>query len=208
MSAIVDWARVENLQPEPIMVEIWQTLPEEFRRLVEVTNGNAVRAETSTRLHQEAVSRIADLIRSAAVAPINQHNCDPLDVYIDIDVVLWEIPRATIRRPSVILLSRAPHEVRPLSAHQVKLVVEVATGATSTIYTVTKKSEYALAGIPWYWIVWIADNQVSSIQIHVLDHALGQYRLHALLKPSEVETFVEMPIRIEVDWGQLTGLTR
>ncbi len=36
MGAIHDWATPENLQPEPITVEIWRDLPEEFCRQVEV----------------------------------------------------------------------------------------------------------------------------------------------------------------------------
>ena len=41
MGAIHDWATPENLQPEPITVEIWRDLPEEFCRQVEVVNGQA-----------------------------------------------------------------------------------------------------------------------------------------------------------------------
>jgi hypothetical protein len=36
--------------------------------------------------------------------------------------------------------------------------------------------EYASAGIPFYWLAWIADNHVASIDIHVLDHTVGAYR--------------------------------
>ncbi|MGY2115160.1 hypothetical protein ACW9HR_14710 [Nocardia gipuzkoensis] len=37
-SAIFDWARPDNVQPEPTTVDIWRELPEEFCRLVEVVN--------------------------------------------------------------------------------------------------------------------------------------------------------------------------
>src|SRR5688572_4154689 len=46
MSAIFDWARPDNVQPEPITVDIWRELPDEFCRLVEVVNGDAVRCES------------------------------------------------------------------------------------------------------------------------------------------------------------------
>lgn len=50
MGAIRDWATPDNLQPEPITVEIWRDLPEEFCRQVEVVNGQAVRHATAASL--------------------------------------------------------------------------------------------------------------------------------------------------------------
>ncbi|MFB8282592.1 Uma2 family endonuclease [Nocardia colli] len=207
MSAVFDWAKEENLQPAPITVAIWKELPEAFCRLVEIVNGEAVRAESPTRAHQKAARRIAELIETAAEAHVGQYHDGCLDVNTDFDVVLWEFPEATIRRPDVALFDCAPEDLRPLPASMIKLVVEVVSPGSEKTDIAEKKAEYALAGIPWYWIVWIADNRISSIQIHVLDHTLGQYRLHALLEPTAVETVVEMPIRIQVDWDRLTGLT-
>lgn len=207
MSAVFDWAKEENLQPAPITVAIWKELPEAFCRLVEIVNGEAVRAESSTHAHQKAARRIAELIETAAEAHVDQYHDGCLDVNTDVDVVLWEFPEATILRPDVALFDCAPADLRPLPASMIKLVVEVVSPGSGKTDIAEKKAEYALAGIPWYWIVWIADDQVSSIQIHVLDHVLGQYRLHAQLKPTVVETVVEMPIQIPVDWELLSGLT-
>jgi len=66
MGAIRDWATPENLQPEPITVEIWRDLPEEFCRQVEVVNGQAVRCEAPRRAHQAAAKRLATVLDSAA----------------------------------------------------------------------------------------------------------------------------------------------
>ena len=41
--SIYDWAVTANLQPEPISVEVWRNLPEEFCRQVELVNGQVVR---------------------------------------------------------------------------------------------------------------------------------------------------------------------
>ena len=62
MGAIHDWATPENLQPEPISVEIWRDLPEEFCRQMEVVNGQAVRCEASRRTHQAATRRLATVL--------------------------------------------------------------------------------------------------------------------------------------------------
>jgi hypothetical protein len=68
-------------------------------------------------------------------------------------------------------------------------------------------SDYALAGIPWYWLVWVSDNQVTSIEVHVLDHALSAYRLHQVLEVNSSAATLEVPIRIKIQWDELTDLT-
>ena len=73
MSAIRDWATPENLQPEPITVEIWRELSEEFCRQVEVVNGQAVRCEAPRRAHQAAARRLATVLDSAAADYVALH---------------------------------------------------------------------------------------------------------------------------------------
>ncbi|MFE3193395.1 Uma2 family endonuclease [Nocardia sp. NPDC059240] len=208
MSEVLDWAREENLQPAPITVEIWKKLPEDFCRLVEVVNGEAVRAEAPTRPHQKAARRIADMIETAAESHMGRFNDGCLDVDTDFDVLLWELPRATIRRPDVALIECAPPDLRPLPASMVKLVIEVISPGTERVDTADKLAEYALAGIPWYWIVYIADNAVSAVQTYVLDHVLNQYRPHQKLEWSEEPAVFDVPISITVDWARLNQLVR
>ncbi|CAM4093746.1 Uma2 family endonuclease [Nocardia ninae] len=207
MSAIFDWAKSDNLQPEPITVEIWRQLPEDFCRLVEVVNGEAVRAEAPTRSHQTAARRIVELLESAAREHMSQYQDGCLDVNTDFDVVLWELPRTTIRRPDAALFECAPDDLRPLPASLVKLAVEVVSPGTEKIDIGEKKAEYALAGIPWYWIVWVADNRVARIEIYVLDIALCQYRPHQVLEPTSPEHAIDGPIRLKISWDRLTDLT-
>ncbi|MEV6767068.1 Uma2 family endonuclease [Nocardia sp. NPDC051030] len=208
MSEVLDWAREENLQPAPITVDIWKKLPEEFCRLVEVVNGEAVRAESPSRQHQKAARRIADLIETAAELHMGRYNDGCLDIDTDFDVLLWELPRATIRRPDVALFDCAPSELRPLPASKVKLVVEIISPGTERVDTADKLAEYALAGIPWYWIVYVVDNDVAAIETYVLDHVLNQYRPHQKLERSDEITPVDLPIAIKVDWKRLTQLAR
>jgi hypothetical protein len=53
-----------DLLPEPITLEIWRKLPEDYCRQVEVANGQAIRCEAPSRPHQKAARRLADMIES------------------------------------------------------------------------------------------------------------------------------------------------
>ncbi|MGQ4616342.1 Uma2 family endonuclease [Nocardia sp. R7R-8] len=89
-----------------------------------------------------------------------------------------------------------------------RLVVEVVSPGTERVDTADKLAEYALAGIPWYWIAWVSNNSVESIEVYVLDHVLGQYRPHLKLEPTDSETVIDVPIEIRIDWTRLGVLAR
>jgi hypothetical protein len=69
--SIYDWAVTANLQPEPISVEVWRNLPEEFCRQVELVDGQVVRCEKPTRAHRVRVLPLAALrlVHSSATLP-------------------------------------------------------------------------------------------------------------------------------------------
>ena len=208
MGAIHDWATPENLQPEPITVEIWRELPEEFCRQVEVVNGQAVRCEAPRRTHQTAARRLATMLDSAAADYVALHPGPCLDVSNDFDVILWEVPTATIRRPDLALHNCAPDDVRPLPASYIRVIIEVVSPGSDKTDRVEKMGEYASAGIPFYWLVWISDNRVASIDVYVLDHAIGAYRLLRTLGPEDELSVLEVPVRIKVPWSELSALVR
>src|SRR5690348_3942640 len=114
MGAIHDWATPDNLQPELITVEIWRDLPEEFCGQVEVVNGQAIRCEAPRRTYPTAARRLATVLEAAAADYVALHPGSCLDVSNDFDVILWEVPAATIRRPDLALHNCAPDDVRPL----------------------------------------------------------------------------------------------
>jgi hypothetical protein len=189
-------------------IEIWRDLPEEFCRQVEVMNGQAVRREEPWRTHQAAARRLAAVLESAAAEYVGLHPGSCLDVSNDFDVVLWQVPTATIRRPDLALHNCAPDEVRPLPASYIRVIIEVVSPGSDKTDRVEKMGEYAVAGIPFYWLVWISDNRVASIDVHVLDHAIGAYRLLRTLAPEDEVSVLEVPVRIKVAWNELSTLTQ
>ncbi|MGH3166278.1 MAG: Uma2 family endonuclease [Trebonia sp.] len=208
MSAIYDWATAGNLQPEPITEEIWRNLPEEFCRQVEVVNGQAIRCDAPGRPHQAAARRLANMLESAASDYTALHPSACLDVSNDFDVTLWEVPAATIRRPDIALHTCAPADLRPLPASLIRVVIEVVSPGSDKTDRVEKMGEYASANIPFYWLVWLGDNHVASIDVYVLDHTTGAYRLHRTLTPEDEISVLEVPVRIKIAWNQLSSLVR
>lgn len=79
----------------------------------------------------------------------------------DVDVNLQLVPEdgpATVRRPDLVVVERSERKrVRSeggiLRAHAVRLVVEIVSPGSRRTDYVTKRSEYADAGIPHYWII-------------------------------------------------------
>lgn len=213
--SIYDWAVPANLQPEPITVEVWRNLPEDFCRQVELVNGQVVRCEKPSRAHQAAATRVAAMLDAAAAAFMERNPGTCMDTSSDLEMLLWEVPAATIRSPDAALFDCPPAyrlgsklicrvpDLRPLPASLVKVVVEVVSPDSRKADKLDKMAEYADAGIPFYWLVWLSGDHVLSIDIHVLDHALGNYRLFRTLSPELEVSTVEVPIRIEVDWHRL-----
>jgi Uma2 family endonuclease len=206
--SIYDWAVISNLQPEPVSLEVWRNLPEEFCAQVELVNGQVVRCEKPSRAHQAAGMRLAATLDAAAEADMERNPGTCLDTSNDFDVLLWEVPAATIRSPDAALFDCGPDDARPLPAFRVKVIVEVVSPGSRKADKLDKMAEYADAGIPFYWLVWLSGNHVAAIDIHVLDHVLGYYRLYRTLTPEQEVSIVDVPVRIQVDWGRLTNLVR
>lgn len=76
---------------------------------------------------------------------------DELEIVPDVDVVIDSRFPPTVRRPDLVIqpVSLATHIV----ADQVVIVVEILSPGTRRQDLVTKRSEYADAGIPHYWII-------------------------------------------------------
>ncbi|MGV9415627.1 Uma2 family endonuclease [Nocardia sp. NPDC003693] len=204
MTGVLEWARAENLQPEPLTLDHWHQLPREFARLVEVVNGDIVRAEAPSLWHGNAAKHLSSMFESAAETHMSRYQDGVLYVGTGLDVLLWETPRLTVRRPDIVMFSCSPSEMGLLPASRIRVVVEVVTPVSERVDTTDKQAEYAAAGIPWYWLVYMDRDRVAYIQTFVL--VLGHYRPHRRLLPIVGETVLDMPIEIRLDWHWLIAL--
>ena len=54
----------------------------------------------------------------------------------------------------------------------------------------------------------LSGDHVLSVDVHVLDHTLGYYRLYRTLSPEQETSTIDVPIRIQIDWNRLAHLVR
>lgn len=117
----------------------------------------------------------------------------------DVDVRLQDVPLNN-RRPDVTVYLAETIDVTPTRPEHVLLVVEVVSPGSETTDRIVKASQYARAGIQFYWRVEQPATGVSLVYTYVLDAATGRYR------EGEVFTGVvklTAPFSFEVDLGQI-----
>jgi Uma2 family endonuclease len=98
-----------------------------------------------------------------------------------------------LREPDVFYLSKAR---RPEDQHAIPdgadLVVEIVstTPKSRRHDTITKRAEYAIAGIPEYWIV---DPETDTITVLTLPTGATEYAVHGGFQPGQQATSVLLP---------------
>lgn len=134
----------------------WDALPTEEGLRLECSEGVLV-VNPSPRLgHQVATVRLVRLLQDQLpqwlVAP-------------DVDVLLREVP-LTIRAPDLVVIRREllANDPPRLQATDVMMAVEVISPGSRRADRITKRSEYAEAGIPIYWVVDLESHEITCHQ--------------------------------------------
>lgn len=98
------------------------------------------------------------------------------------DWVLWELPHLTVRQPDLVVVRSelAAHDRLP---EPPLLAVEVISPGSFERDAVTKRSEYARAGLDDYWIADPATGEVFMYQ-----RVGDELRLHDVVDASEPQT--------------------
>ncbi|GAA2060018.1 hypothetical protein GCM10009839_83210 [Catenulispora yoronensis] len=86
-----------------VSLELWEHLPEDFCQDHELDRGRLIRRESGTPGHQSASLSIAIVLKSAARKAVAAEMYSCLRVSQDLDVRLWDVPCATIRKPDVLV---------------------------------------------------------------------------------------------------------
>jgi Uma2 family endonuclease len=162
--------------PEFITEAEYRALSEDISRTIEVVYGQIIKCESPTRRHQRIAFRLAEALTSAIPS---YGPC--LSVDIDVDVILWRVPRFTFRRPDVVVYQCIDDPVRTLTAQEAVMVVEVTSPTTVQQDLVDKKAQYSAAGIRLYLVIVLdEDYEIAEIREFHLDAAASAYRLYAV----------------------------
>jgi Uma2 family endonuclease len=197
-----DWLYAIKPQPELVTAEMYQRVPEEISRAIEIVDGYIVYCEAPSPQHQIAARRLANMIENAArTATRRAGGC--LTVNTGVDLRLRDIPLLN-RRPDVVLY-RCLDDGERLRADHAQLVVEIVSPTSQTTDEVDKLGEYARAGIPHYWIVRLDATGVSIIERYRLDQATSQYKHVSTHMKDEAGSLPALtnPIPLSIDWTEL-----
>ncbi|WP_040524590.1 Uma2 family endonuclease [Gordonia effusa] len=127
-----------------LTLDEWYALPEDSAGRAELSKGVAVVSPRPGMPHAEASMELGFQLRSQVPATMK--------VLPEFEVVLNADYRPTIRVPDLVVCRRNAGG-RSLVARDVLLAVEIVSPSSRRVDHVTKREEYAAAGIQDYWIV-------------------------------------------------------
>ena len=151
-----------------LTLDTYMDLPEDVCKQIEVVDGWIVRCERPRHSHQAIQHNMVAALREAAKqADLKKGTCHR--VSHDIDVLIADEPNFHLRCPDVVVYrcvteDRGRWSDRPCASDCV-LVVEIVSPDSVTTDLRDKRAEYAAAGIPYYWIVRMDDNNGPAISV-------------------------------------------
>ncbi len=182
--------------PEFMTEADYHDLSEEISRTIEIVHGHVIKCESPTPQHNLIARRLSFALESA-----RSPSGPCLRVEMELDVVLWRVPRFTFRRPDVIVYECLDDPARKPAAQETVMVVEVSSPTTAKEDLLDKKIQYAAAGIPLYLVIVLDEKyDVWEIREFHLDAATSAYRLHAVHR-SVLD--LEQPVRLTLPISDL-----
>ncbi len=121
----------------------WRALGEDAAGRSELQEGVLIVSPSPVPRHQKAGFRLG--------LELHPQVPDGVEIVPDVDVIVASGFPPTVRRPDLVIVRAGT--ATDIVAADVVLVVEILSPGTRRQDLVTKRSEYADAGIPHYWIV-------------------------------------------------------
>ena len=150
----------------PLTVAEYLELGEPEIGYTELVEGRLLMSPSPAKRHSKASSELWLAIRQQ----LPGHLIAFEDLDLDLQLAPPEAP-GTVRRPDLIVVSkdaegRIDHEGGVFRASEVRLVVEIISPSSKRTDHLTKRGEYADAGIPHYWIIDLS-KPVSLLACHL-----------------------------------------
>ena len=164
----------------------------------ELQEGVLVMAASPFPRHQRCLLRLGAQLE----AQLPQH----LDVFPDVDIDLQLVPPTrpgTVRRPDLAVVTRAGFDRREreggiLRSSELVVAIEILSPGSVRVDRVLKNSEYADAGVPYYWLVDIGESgDRPQLTAHHLAGAFG-YVGAGSVAGSYIAT-EPFPVRVDLD---------
>jgi Uma2 family endonuclease len=212
MAEAFDWSWITEAAMSPeVTLDIWLSLPEDVCRRIEVENGRIIHCESASPSHQAIQFNIQTaLLNATKKADADSGKCRR--VRAELDVLFTEVP-FHYRKPDVVVYRCIKDDQRlgsrwwdkPLASDAL-VMVEIVSRTTVIEDLQTKRSLYARAGIPHYWIVRMAGDDGLAISVERLMLAAdGLYVTESIAVRDKDVYAVDTvnPFRIQVSWDEL-----
>ncbi|MGV9713930.1 Uma2 family endonuclease [Gordonia sp. NPDC003424] len=171
-----------HARPELLSLADWRALPEDENSRIELQEGLLVVQPSPTKVHALIVAKL--MLQLQLQLP------NGVVALTDLEVVVDPETPATVRIPDVVVCPDTPSARLDLA--DVFLVVEVLSPGTRRTDLVTKRSEYADAGIVHYWIVDPRDRSLTALE-------LGSNGYEGHTQTGEFSTQRPFPVTIDLD---------
>lgn len=184
-------------EPRLLTVAEYAALGETEFGYTELQEGHLLMSPSPRPAHNIASGELFVQIRSQ----LAEHLCVIQDIDIDLELVSEYRPGFS-RRPDLIIveraaIARAEAEGRLVRASEVLVVMEIVSPGSQRMDNVTKRGEYADAGIPYYWIIDL-DPPVSCVVCHLA----GEFGYQDSISATGAFTVAD-PIELKVNLDQL-----
>jgi Uma2 family endonuclease len=153
--------------PDGLSAAVYEALPEDICRRIEIVDGAIIVNAAPRRLHQDICRRLANALETACGTA--------LAVSTDVDLRLRDIPLLN-RRPDAVIYDASLPDDEVLRPEHCMLAVEVMSPGSVTADQTDKPAEYAASRIPHYWRVEHDPAEKNlSVFCYRLDPTTGTY---------------------------------
>jgi Uma2 family endonuclease len=212
MSEAYDWSWLKHAATSPeITLDVWLDLPEDICRRIEIEDGRVIHCESASPSHQAIQHNVqAALLNATKKSDAETGQCRR--VRAELDVLFTEVP-FHYRKPDAVVFRCIPEDRRrgtrwrdkPLVS-DVIIAIEIVSRTTVIEDLRTKRSLYAEAAIPHYWIIRMAGDDGLAVSVERLVLASdGSYVTEGIaLRDKDVYAVDTVnPFQIRVSWDEL-----
>lgn len=189
---------VESSPPARMDLATWDAIGADFEDAYELVEGVLTMTPGESATNRVAAVELAIALRAVREAGWR--------IGTDIELTVREVPTATVRCPDLVVCTReaalrrpVPGKSRRVAASEVALVAEVVSPTSAERDLVTKRREYADAGVPAYLVVDLR-GEPGELILYVDRGPDGRY---VDVPPAESVTVTLGGLRIDLTAGRL-----